>query len=153
MFFTHLRLKEPCSLFYHSELKVDKDPGSTLIFISVITVNFSCSSTRAIGKIDDKANTITIKVPPFFKHTPETWFVYLEAQFHIKRITAGSAKFYWCISALPSNVSAQLTHMIRDPGEDQKFETLINLPFTSDITFSVLMSFMLKLYIKKFKPD
>ena len=70
------------------------------------------------GTVDDKVNTLTIKVLPFFKHAPETWFWHLEAQFYIKKLTTSSAKFYWCISALPSEVSAQLTHMIPDPGED-----------------------------------
>ena len=62
-------------------------------------------------------------------------------------------------------------HMIQDPGDNpyqdikdclihlyslsnyQKFETFINLPFTSDTIPSVLMSSMLNLYPKKFKPD
>ena len=61
--------------------------------------------------------------------------------------------------------------MIRDPGEEpyqeikdcliqlyslsyyQKFEALINLPFTRDTTPSILMSSMLNLYPMKFKPD
>ena len=107
----------------------------------------------------------------FFKHTPETWFMHLEAQLDIKNITKSSTKFFWCISALPSNVSAQLTHMIRDlrvnPSQDikdhlihlyslsnyQKFETLINLPFTSDTEPSILMSSILNLYPKNFKSD
>ena len=100
----------------------------------------------ADGTVDDKVNTFTIKVPPFFKHAPETWFMHLEAQFDIKQLKTSSTKFYWCISASPSEVSAQLMHMIRDPGEDpyqeikdclihlyslsnyQKFEALINRP-------------------------
>ena len=68
--------------------------------------------------VDDKVNTITIKVPSFFKRAPETWFGHLEAQFDIKMVTISSTKFYWCISALPSDVSAQLTNMIQNPGED-----------------------------------
>ena len=114
--------------------------------------------------VNDKNNTVAIKVPPFFKHAPETWFAHLEAQFDIKKLTTSSTKFYYCISALPSDVSAHLTHMIRDPGDDpyqeikdrlihlynlsnyQKFEALINLPFTSDTPPSVLMSSMLNLY-------
>ena len=62
-------------------------------------------------------------------------------------------------------------HMIQNPGDDpyqeikdclihlynlsnyQNFEVLINLPFTSDTTPSVIMSSMLNLYLKKFKPD
>ena len=35
----------------------------------------------------------------------------------------------------------------------QKFEALINLPFTSNTMPSILMSSMLNLYPKKFKPD
>ena len=126
----------------------------------------------ADSTIDDKVNsTVTIKVQPFFKHAPETWFVHLEAQFDLKQLKTSSTKFYWCISALLSEVSAQLTHMIRDPGEEpyqeikdcliqlyslsnyQKFEALINLPFTRDTTPSILMSSMLNLYPKKFKLD
>ena len=72
----------------------------------------------ADGIIEEKVNTITIKVPLFFKHAPETWFERLEAKFDIKKITTSSIKFYWCISALPSDVSARLTHMIRDPGDE-----------------------------------
>ena len=118
-----------------------------------------------------KVNTVAIKVPQFFKHAPETWFVHLEAQFDLKQLKTSSTKFYHCISALPSEVATQWTHMKRNPGEDhypeikdrlihlyslsnyQKFKALINLPFTSDTTPSVLMSSMLNLYPKKFKPD
>ena len=125
----------------------------------------------ANNTVDDKVNTVTIKVPRFFKHAPETWFVPLEAQCDHKQLKTSSTKFYWCISALPSKVSAQRTHMIQDPGEDsyqeikdsliqlyslsnhQKFEVLVNLPFTSDTMPSFLMSSMLNLYPKKFKPD
>ena len=126
---------------------------------------------HADGIVEEKVNTITIKVLLFFKHAPETWFTHLEAQFDIKKITTSSTKFWWCISALPSDVSALLTNIIRDPGEDtyqdikdrlihlyslsnhQKFETLINLPFPIDTMPSVLMSSMLNLYPKKLKLE
>ena len=118
----------------------------------------------ADGIVNDKVNTVTIKVLLFFKHAPETCFAHLEAQFNIKLLKTSSTKFYWCISALPSELSAQLKHMIRDPEENpyqeikdclihlyslsnfQKFGALINLPFTSDTT-------MLNLYPKKNNPD
>ena len=61
---------------------------------------------------------VIIKVPLFFKQAPDTWFVYLEAQFDIRKITTNSTKFYWAILALPSNIPNQLTHLIQDPGED-----------------------------------
>ena len=66
----------------------------------------------------DQVNTVSIKVPPFFKHAPETWFVHLEAQSDLKQLKTSSTKFYLCISALPSKVTTQLTHMIRGSGGD-----------------------------------
>ena len=120
---------------------------------------------------EDSVNNITIKVPQFFKHFPDTWFLHLEAQFDIRKITISSTKFCWCISALPYIVSAQLTYLIQDSGEDpyqdikeclihlyslsnyHKFKALINLPFTSNTLPSVLMSPMLNLYPKKLKTD
>ena len=108
--------------------------------------------------------SITIKVLPFFKPTPDTWFAHLKAQFDVKNITTSSTKFYWCIAALPSDVSAKLTHVRSETLEKikdclihlyslcnyQKFEALINLPFTSDTTPSVLMRSLLNFYPKKF---
>ena len=67
---------------------------------------------------NDSVQQVSIKVPPFFKHTPDMWFVHLEAQFDIKKITARSTTFYWAISALPTDVSNQLTHLIQDLCED-----------------------------------
>ena len=50
----------PC--FHNSELKVDDDRGLTFYFCSAITVNFLHSSIMANGIVDDKVNTVTIKV-------------------------------------------------------------------------------------------
>ena len=116
--FTHLWSKEPCSLFSSQRTQSRQRLWFNIFFFSAITVNFLCSSTMADGTANDEVSTVTIKVPLFFKYAPETWFAHLENQFNIKKITISSTKFYWCISALPSNVSAQLTQMIWDPGED-----------------------------------
>ena len=66
----------------------------------------------------DSIPHVTIKVPTFYKHALDTWFVHLEAQFALRNITASSTKFYWAISALSSDVSNQLMQLIQDPGED-----------------------------------
>ena len=62
--------------------------------------------------LNDIGHHVTIKVPSFFKHTPDTWFVHLEAQFDIRRISTSSTKFDWAILALPSDISHQLTNLI-----------------------------------------
>ena len=104
----------PC--FHHSGLKVDGDCGSTLYFF-ICSSQFPLISLMSDGS-EDSVNNATIKVPPFFKHSLDTWFGHLEAQFDIRKITISSTKFYWCISALPSDISTQLTHLIQDPGDD-----------------------------------
>ena len=48
----------------------------------------------------------------------DTKFVHLEAQFYLRKINSSSTKFYRAISAPPSKVCNQLTHLIQDPGED-----------------------------------
>ena len=106
----------------------------------------------------------SIKVPLFFKHTHNTWYGHLEAQFGIKKITASSTKFYWAISALPTDVPNHLTHLIQDPEEDpyqdikdclislyslspyQKFKALFNLPLISNMMPSILINSMLNLF-------
>ena len=106
----------------------------------------------------------------FFKHTPETWFVHLKAEFDSRKITASSTKFYWAISALTTNVSNQLMHLIQDPREDpyqdikdrlislyslspyQKLEALINLPLISNMMPSILMKSVLNLFPKSTNP-
>ena len=154
----------PC--FHHSKLKVDKERGSNLFSsFQQLQSKFPLGSTMADGS-KNSINNITL-----FQAFPDTWFVHMEAQLDIRIIIISSTKFYGCISALPCNVSAQLTCLIQDPGEDpyqdikdplihlyslsnyQKFEALINLPFTRDTTPSVFISSMLNLYPKKFKPD
>ena len=70
--------------------------------------------------------SVTIKVLPFFKPTPDTWFAHLKAQFDVKNITTSSTKFYWCIAALPSDVSAKLTHVRSETLEKIK-DCLIHL--------------------------
>ena len=91
----------------------------------------------ADGTVDNKVNNLTIKDPLFFKHAQKPGLC------------------TWRLNSM---------RMIQDPGEDpyqeikdhliqlyshsnyQKFEALINLPFTSDTTPSVLMSSMLNMY-------
>ena len=72
----------------------------------------------ADGIVNDEVNTIAIKVPPFSnmpqKPGSRTW----KLNSTLRSLQPAFTKFYYCISDLPSNVSAHLTHMIWDPGDD-----------------------------------
>ena len=77
--YTHLRSKKPRSLFSSQGTQSRQRAWFDFyLLFSAITVKFPCSSTMADGTVDNKVNTVTIKVPPLFKHAPETWFVHLE---------------------------------------------------------------------------
>ena len=93
--FTLFRSKEPCSLFHHRELKVDGDPGSAFFTFSAAWVFFPFFIAMADGsESNDSFHHVTIKVPTFYKHAPDTWFVHLEAQFALRKITTSSTKMY-----------------------------------------------------------
>ena len=47
---------------------------------------------------------INIKTPEFMETAVNGWFSILEAQFHLRNITASTTKFYTVISSLPAEV-------------------------------------------------
>ena len=145
---------------HHSELKEDKDGGSTIFFFQRLQSKFHAAAPWLIR--------LTIPLTPSpsrslcFSSMPwtlglRTW----KLNSTKKNLKKSSTKFYWCISALPSNISAQLTHLIWDLGEDphqglkehlttstasviiRYLNLIINLSFTSNTRAFVLMSSML----------
>ena len=56
----------------------------------------------------DSAQAVSIKAPPFMENAVPSWFVIIEAQFKVRRISEESTKFYHALSALPPNVVASL---------------------------------------------
>ncbi|KAI1297765.1 hypothetical protein HDE_04450 [Halotydeus destructor] len=58
-----------------------------------------------------------VKVPPFMKLDPSTWFRLLEAQFAINHppITVPLTKYYHAIGGLPEDISYMMRDFINDP--------------------------------------
>lgn len=73
-----------------------------------------------------QVNRVTIKPSPFWKAEPQLWFVQLEAQFQISGITADLTKYNYVISAIETNILAQVTDIIIQPPNDNKYETIKN---------------------------
>ena len=62
---------------------------------------------------------INIKTPEFMETAVNGWFSILEAQFHLRNITASTTKFYMVISSLPAEMVAKIPITIL---ESKKYE-------------------------------
>lgn len=58
----------------------------------------------------DLAQSVSIKAPPFLESSVPSWFLILEAQFKIKKVTDDTTKFYHAISSLPPEVVSRLNN-------------------------------------------
>ena len=51
---------------------------------------------------EETTHHINIKAPEFMETAVNRWFTILEAQFHLRNVTASKTKFYTVISSLPA---------------------------------------------------
>ena len=54
------------------------------------------------------AARITVKPPPFYRKSPETWFRQLEAQFSLAGVTSERTQFYHALAALPEEIACDV---------------------------------------------
>ena len=47
-----------------------------------------------------ETNAVAIKLPTFWAQQPKVWFLQAEAQFHIRKITDDTTKYYHVVAAL-----------------------------------------------------
>ena len=70
---------------------------------------------------NETLHQVEIKVPPFYTFPVDVWFILLEAQFEIKKVTASTKKFYHTIAALPLDISNKVLYLIRTPPEEDAY--------------------------------
>jgi len=51
---------------------------------------------------------VSVKPPPFYLKSPETWFLQLESQFHLAGITSPTTKFHHVIASLPEDIACNV---------------------------------------------
>lgn len=67
----------------------------------------------------------SIPYPPFWERIPQVWFEQLDAWFVVKKVTSDNSKYYHAISALPAEIIASISHVIRDVHNDtEKYQKL-----------------------------
>ena len=73
---------------------------------------------------DNGVNAVAIKLPTFWTNEPNVWFTQAEAQFHIKKVTEDSTKYYYVVSALDQNTAARIIDVLQNPPENGKYDNL-----------------------------
>lgn len=71
----------------------------------------SNDNENAAAPPNDDANalfTVGIKAPPFYRNNPDAWFLMLESQFALRRITAEETRFHHLVSHLPEDIASVL---------------------------------------------
>lgn len=67
---------------------------------------------------------VSVKPPPFWKTDPKVWFLQLEAQFVLANITADATKFNYVVSAVDTEILAQVTDILNSPPSANKYNTI-----------------------------
>ena len=76
-------------------------------------------STNQVG-----INAVTVKLPEFYEHDPEMWFVRAECQFRTKRIVDDLMKFDHIVQCLTEKVARRVRKIILHPPSQDRVKTL-----------------------------
>ncbi|KAM7301018.1 uncharacterized protein ISCGN_016583 [Ixodes scapularis] len=81
-------------------------------------MNRSADGTSSNG--DGAFSTVHLRLPTYKKKkkNPRAWFSRVEAQFHLRRITSRTARYYHVVSALPQEVTAKLDDVLTSSRPD-----------------------------------
>ncbi len=69
-------------------------------------------------------NAVSLKLPEFWKKSPEVWFARVEAQFNTKSITADQTKYDYIVSTMDIDTADEMQAILIHPPVSDKYETL-----------------------------
>lgn len=64
------------------------------------------------------------KIAPFWKNNPGLWFIQLEAQFNIAKISKDDAKYDYLVGNIESEILAQVSDIVASPPNTDKYSIL-----------------------------
>ena len=73
---------------------------------------------------------VSVKAPPFDENTVSRWFLLLESQFDLARITSSETKFHHALSNLPIRASNQLDDSVVTSKDYDTLKTTVIALFT-----------------------
>lgn len=75
------------------------------------------SPTKKATPTDDEVGRISVKMPPFWEKNPEVWFIQVEAQFAISRVSAEDTKFNHLLAQLDPKYLEHILDIISGESE------------------------------------
>lgn len=69
-------------------------------------------------------NAVAIKLPNFWNTQPAIWFTQAEAQFHIRKITDDTTKYYYIVAALDQGTASRMSDELSNPPDSEKYSNL-----------------------------
>ena len=69
-------------------------------------------------------HAVAVKLPTFWSSQPDVWFAQVEAQFHLRKITADETKYYHVLAALDQDTATKLIDLITSPPVEDKYNAL-----------------------------
>ena len=71
-----------------------------------------------------EVNAVTVKLPDFYEHDPEMWFVRAEGQFRTKNIKDDLTKFDHIVQSLSEKVASRVRRLILNPPTSDRVAAL-----------------------------
>lgn len=67
---------------------------------------------------------VGVKIPPFWTNNPMLWFVRLEAQFSLAKISCETTKFNHVVAAIDADILASVSDMVMAPPDTNPYQAL-----------------------------
>ncbi|XP_055837729.1 uncharacterized protein LOC129906113 [Episyrphus balteatus] len=78
-----------------------------------------------VDKVQEEViGRVSIKVPPFWKRSPDLWLLQLEAQFHTSAITSDVTKYFNLFGNLEADVLTEVRDVVTSPPATEKYNGL-----------------------------
>lgn len=74
-------------------------------------------SNNVKGELD----AISVKLSPFWSSSPVTWFIHVESQFTLARVSSDTSKYHQVIAALPQSAIDSVLDFIETPPESDLY--------------------------------
>lgn len=71
-----------------------------------------------------QVNRIALKLPPFWRHNIQLWFIQVEAAFMLSGITADMTKYASLVASIDSETLAHVSDVLNQPPDTNKYDTL-----------------------------
>ena len=82
------------------------------------------ASVSNVSPPTDEVATVSLKLPPFWTHKPNTWFNQIEAQFALKNISNDQTKYFYIVAALDADTADRIEDTIDNPPSCNKYDTI-----------------------------